>query len=95
MTRVSLKLDDGRYSVVCEGHAVGSVKVCAAVSTLIYTLLGYLKNAGDISVESEEIADGYAEVEFSGGHSARVVFEFISIGFMQIERVYPNFVQVF
>ena len=95
MTRVTINKGEGRYLIRCEGHATGSVKVCAAVSTLIYTLLGYLKNAGDISVESEEIADGYAEVEFSGGHSARVVFEFISIGFMQIERVYPNFIQVF
>ena len=32
MTRVTLKEDDGRYSVVCEGHAVGSCEVCAAVS---------------------------------------------------------------
>ena len=95
MTRVTINKGEGRYLICCEGHATGSVKVCAAVSTLMYTLLGYLKNAGDITVESEELADGYAEVEFSGSESARVVFELISIGFMQLERAHPNFIQIF
>lgn len=95
MTRVTINKGEGRYLVRCEGHATGSVKVCAAVSTLIYTLLGYLKNAGDISVESEEIADGYAEIEFSGGNSARVVFDLISIGFLQLERANRDLIQIF
>ena len=95
MTRVTVNKDEGRYLIRCEGHAVGSAQVCAAVSTLIYTLLGYLKNAGDIIVESEEIADGYAEVEFTGGDSARVVFELIYIGFLQLERANRDLIQIF
>lgn len=95
MTRVTLKEDDGRYSVVCEGHATGSVEVCAAVSTLVYTLLGYLKNADGVVVESEVLADGYAEIEFSGGECARVAYELIRIGFLQLERSNEKFIEIF
>ena len=95
MTRVTLKEGGGRYSVVCEGHATGSCEVCAAVSTLVYTLLGYLKNADGVAVENEVIADGYAEIEFSGGECARVAYELISIGFLQLAQAKSNFVEIF
>lgn len=94
MTRVTLKEDSGRYSVVCEGHAAGSVETCAAVSTLVYTLLGWLKNSSDVVVEKEELADGYAEIEFSGGECARVAYELISIGFLQLGQAKSGFVEV-
>lgn len=94
MTRVTLNKDDGRYSVVCEGHAVGSVEVCAAVSTLVYTLLGYLKNADGVVVEKAELADGYAEIEFSGGERARAAFEMVSVGFLQLELANKNFLEI-
>lgn len=95
MTRVTLKEDGGRYSVVCEGHATGSCEVCAAVSTLVYALLGYLKNADDVVVEKSELAGGYAEIEFSGGERARVAFGMVSIGFLQLERANKNFIEIF
>lgn len=95
MTRVTLKEDSGRYSVVCEGHATGSCEVCAAVSTLVYTLLGYLKNADGVAVENEEIADGYAEIEFSGGECAKVAYELICIGFLQLAQAKDNYIAVF
>lgn len=95
MTRVTLKEDGGRYSVICEGHATGSVEVCAAVSTLVYTLLGYLKNADGVAVENAELADGYAEIEFSGGECARVAFELICIGFLQLGQSSEKFIEIF
>lgn len=95
MTRVTLREYDGRYSVICEGHATGSVEICAAVSTLVYTLLGYLKNAGGVAVENEVIADGYAEIEFSGGECAGVAYELISIGFLQLAQAKGNFIEIF
>ena len=95
MTRVTLKEDGGRYSVVCEGHAVGSCEVCAAVSTLVYTLLGYLKNADGVAVENAELADGYAEIEFSGGENARAAYELICIGFLQLAMAKGEHVEIF
>lgn len=95
MTRVTLREDKGRYSVICEGHAVGSVEVCAAVSTLVYTLLGWLKNSSDVVVEKEELADGYAEIEFFGDVSARVAFDLVYIGFLQLAQAKSNFIEIF
>lgn len=95
MTRVTLKEDGCRYSVICEGHATGSVEVCAAVSTLVYTLLGWLKNADGVSLEKEKSADGYAEIRFSGGENARAVYELICIGFLQLELANKNFIAIF
>lgn len=95
MTRVTLKEDGGRYSVICEGHATGSVEVCAAVSTLVYTLLGYLKNADGVAVENAELADGYAEIEFSGGECAKAAYELICIGFLQLAHSKGNFIEIF
>lgn len=94
MTRVTLKECDGRYSVACVGHATGSCEVCAAVSTLVYTLLGWLKNADGVALEKEEIADGYAEIEFSGGEGARVAYELIYVGFLQLELANKNFLKI-
>lgn len=95
MTRVTLKEDSGRYSVICEGHATGSVEVCAAVSTLVYTLLGYLKNADGVAVENAELADGYAEIKFSGGENARVAYELICIGFLQLAMAKDELIEIF
>lgn len=95
MTRVTLKEDSGRYSVICEGHATGSVEVCAAVSTLVYTLLGYLKNADGVAVENAELADGYADIEFSGGECARVAYELICIGFLQLAMAKGELIEIF
>ena len=94
MTRVTLKKGDGKYSLTCEGHAVGSVEVCAAVSTLVYTLLGWLKNSSDVAVDREEIADGYAEIECVGGVSAGVAFDLVYIGFLQLAQAKSNFIEV-
>lgn len=94
MTRVTLKDRDGRYSVICEGHSTGSCEVCAAVSTLVYTLLGYLKNADGISLLKEELADGRAYIEFSGGEGARAAYELICIGFLQLARSQEKFIEI-
>ena len=81
--------------MICEGHATGAAEVCAAVSTLVYTLLGYLKNAADVVVENEVIADGYAEIEFSGGECARAAYELICIGFLQLEQSSAKFIEIY
>ncbi len=81
--------------MICEGHATGSVEVCAAVSTLVYTLLGYLNNADGVAVENAELADGYAEIEFAGGECARVAFELICIGFLQLAMAKGEHVEIF
>ena len=94
MTCVTLSESGGRYVVEAQGHATGSVQACAAVSVLMYSLLGYLSNADGVEVENEDIADGFFSVEFSGGEVARIMFEFCTISFLQLERSYGEYVSI-
>lgn len=94
MTCVTLNERDGRYVVEAVGHATGSVQACAAVSTLMYSALGYLANADGVDVHNEDIADGFFSVEFSGGDAARMVYEFCLIAFLQLEMRYGEYVTV-
>ena len=48
----------------------------------------------DVAVEKEELADGYAEIEFSGEECARVAYELICIGFLQLERSNEKFIEI-
>lgn len=94
MTCVTLNERDGRYVVEAVGHATGSVQACAAVSTLMYSALGYLANADGVDVHNEDIADGFFSVEFSGGDAARMTYEFCLIAFLQLELRYGEYVTV-
>ena len=42
MTKICLERDGNLYTLSAQGHATGSVEVCAAVSALIQTLRCYL-----------------------------------------------------
>ena len=94
MTCITLSNSEGRYTVEAQGHATGSVQACAAVSALMYSLAGYLANADGIELYSEDIADGFFAVEFSGEHAAQFIYDFCLIAFLQLEKNYADFVTV-
>ena len=94
MTFITLNQSGGRYLVEAVGHAEGSVQACAAVSFLMYSLLGYLANADGVEIESEDIADAFFSIEFSGGDAARIMFDYCVIAFLQLEGSYGEFVSV-
>ena len=94
MTCVTLNKTEGRYSVEAQGHAEGSVQACAAVSTLMYSILGYLSNAESVDIDALDVADGFFSIEFSGGIEARVIYDFCVIAFLQLEESYGEFVVV-
>lgn len=94
MTSVTLNEDDGRYVVEAVGHATGSAQTCAAVSTLMFSVMGYLANADGVDVVNEDHTEGYFLIEFSGGDAARVIFEFLQIAFLQLEKKYGEFLMV-
>jgi len=93
MTRVYLEQDGNRYCVCCKGHATGSVEACAAVSCLVYTLAGWLRNVATLTVE-ERLEDGDAVIRFMGGDAAETAFDVICVGFLQLKAQYGAFVQV-
>ena len=94
MTCVTLSNTKGRYTVEAQGHAEGSVQACAAVSTLMYSLTGFLANAEGVELDTEDIADGYFLVEFSGGALAQAMYDFCLIAFLQLEKSYGGYVTV-
>lgn len=94
MTSVTLDKTKGKYIVEAVGHADGSVQACAAVSVLMYSLLGYLSNAEGVEVELADIADGFFSIEFSGGAPAKIMYDFCTIAFLQLEKKYGEFVTV-
>ena len=94
MTCVTLNEADGRYIVEAVGHATGSVQACAAVSVLMYSVLGYLANADGVDVHNEDIAEGFFLIEFSGGDTARIIYEFCVVAFLQLEMSYGDYVVV-
>ncbi len=85
---------DGVYKIKLDGHAKGSEKVCTAISSLCFALLGYLKNAKEVETKKSEYQSGKVDIEFVGGASAEAVFKMFCIGLLQIEKKYPKFISV-
>ena len=93
MTRVYLEQDGIRYSVICHEHAK-SAEVCTAISTLLYTLDGYLHN---IQCErDDEILDpGDAKIIYRAFcPEAQAAFDMTAVGFLQLQSAYPEDVSV-
>lgn len=85
---------DGAYKIKLDGHAKGSEKVCTAISSLCFALLGYLKNAKEVETKKSDYQSGKVDIEFVGGASAEAVFKMFCIGLLQIEKKYPKFIEV-
>lgn len=93
MTKVYLEKDRNRYTVRASGHATGSVETCAAVSTLLYTLAGWLHNDATL-ILTERLESGEACLEYVGGASAETAFDMVSVGFLQLEKTAPEYIDV-
>lgn len=96
MTRVYCEKGGRRYTVTALGHADGSPEVCAAISGILYALLGYVKNAQDESmiVYSDRISSGDVAIDFRGGENAEAVYDMTLIGLLQIEKSHPEYIKV-
>lgn len=93
MTRVYLEQDGQRYTVSCQGHATGSVEACAAVSCLVYTLAGWLRNTSVLVLKSK-LEDGDALIQYHGGAAAETTFDMICVGFLQLQEQYGEYITV-
>lgn len=93
MTRAEVELRGDRYLLTVEGHAEGSVAVCAAVSAIVYALSGYVFNAaGHVkALECNELRSGRARIECTADASVGAAFRMAGIGLTQVARAYPLF----
>lgn len=91
MTTVTLNRKGNTYSIEAKGHATGSEVVCASISTLIYSLKGYLINS-DLEVLEDITKPGYAKVTFSGDGDK--LYKFMDIAFHQLELKEKDFIKI-
>jgi uncharacterized protein YsxB (DUF464 family) len=94
MTSVTLSKTPDRYAIEAVGHAEGSVQACAAVSVLMYSILGYLSNVESVDIDEWDTADGFFSLKWSGDGVAHVMYEFGKIAFLQLEKSYGEYVAV-
>ena len=99
MVRVIFVRDKNEYSVSMNGHArysdVGNDIVCAAASTLGYTLWGFLENCGSVSEIDTVERTGEMEINCKGDKKiVKTAFDMALVGFLQLEKTYPKFVCV-
>lgn len=83
MTTVRLERDGGAYSVEAKDHATGSAEMCAAVSCLVYTLAGYLRNVECVDISEMTLEPGDARIVWSGGTDEPWLMTVI--GFLQLQ----------
>lgn len=93
MTRVKLKKDRDRCTLRCEGHATGSAEMCAAVSCLVYSAAGWLRNTVGAQLLEERLEPGDAYISFTG-FGAKWLFDFLAVGFLQLEQHDPEHISV-
>lgn len=88
--------DNGRYALTVEGHAgydeYGKDIVCAAVSALVFALLGWLEDHPEAAEYVDASMDGGANVSCMGDERVGAVFEAIFTGIEMIAYRYPDHV---
>ena len=93
MTEVKVKRSGKRCCLEANGHATGSVAVCAGISAILYALAGYLANH-EVQVIRHHMADADVGMEFDGDPESVAAFEMAVIGLMQIELTHPEYISV-
>lgn len=93
MTKIYLETDGFQRGLICEGHASDAAS-CAAVSTLVCTLAGYLHNI-PCKIMTEELSSGHARIFYRGRRKElKTAFDLVTIGFLQLEKSYPDAVKI-
>lgn len=93
MTKIYCEQDGTRVLISAKGHATGSEKACAAVSSLIYAFAGYLKNDPTAEILTLDIFPGDVVIQARGGASLLGAFRMAAIGLGQIAKAEPERVQ--
>lgn len=93
MTMIDIARDGAEFSILCQGHAgyadAGNDIVCAAVSTLVQTLIAYM-DSHDMTCKYV-VKPGYAWIY---GKECIEAFMCIKTGLELIESNYPQHVSI-
>lgn len=97
MTEVRYTIAGGCCELECKGHATGDQNVCAAVSALTQTLLGWLINLErnrQVEITAQENREGYFRVRVWGGQAGNLAFSMIVFGLEQLAHSFPQQISV-
>ena len=99
MIEVAYYGGDSTHKLIVEGHAEysdhGDDIVCAGVSAITFTLLGFLNNhKDDIESISAQTKSGHAHISCKGGETIALAFDMALIGLQQIAMKYPKHVSI-
>ena len=99
MICIDYRVGDHEHDLTILGHAGYSVTgndiVCAGVSAITYTLLGFLENhRDDIAYISAQDKSGDTRIICKGGEKVHTAFEMAIIGLQQIAMKYPKYVSI-
>lgn len=95
MIQVKYRTDGKAHSLVITGHAgyaeIGDDIVCAGVSAIVYTLLGWMENNDEeLEHKNVSIESGDVLIYCEGGEKAATAFDMTAIGLEQIAQRYPD-----
>lgn len=91
-----MRLEDGNIRLVMKGHSTlkscGQSIVCASISTVFYTLIGYLKNTFGAKFKILRLNPGDIDIlcDNLGGEAFRMA----CIGLLQISELFPTEISV-
>lgn len=99
MINIEFRVSDNEYDLSIQGHAgysdSGNDIVCAGVSAIAYTLLGFLNRIEyDIEGTSAQVKSGDLRVQCKGGEKTAQAFDMAMIGLQQIAMKYPRHVTI-
>lgn len=97
MTAVYVEQEGSRCTLRAQGHATGSTEMCAAISSILYALSGYLTNAvRERYIEFYEcrMDSGDVLLDFNGDEGTTAAFEMAVIGLLQLEQIGPGLIRV-
>lgn len=93
MTKISLKQGDNFFHLRMDGHAGDNI-VCAALSTIYYTLAVMLTNCHGAEIRHDEW-EGNSELVCNGDSpEIQAAIKMAHLGFMQVEQTYPTNVKI-
>ena len=85
------------FKVKISGHAMyskGEDIVCAAVSTLFYSLIAALEKDSKVSVLKSSAHKGCGEISFRGGAESRGAYKMAVEGLSVLARQYPDNIKI-
>ena len=88
MRSVDMPSGKSCYSVRATGHATGEPVLCAAISTLIGSLQGWLYASGAILVV-DEVDSGRAELVFRG-KGCDTAYDLVACGMVRLKKAYGD-----